>query len=990
MGVAHVCAAVANRPARGAPRGREREALAFRGNKRKTLETAQKYVQKGSYDKALKEYEKLLQTDPSDTNVRLKIGDLYLKRKNPPKAIEAYSEVASIFAKQGFDAKAVAIYKQILRIAPDHLDARIRLGELYQRLGLTSESMREFEAAVKVCQERGMKREAFDLLKRVAQIDPGNVRNRIGLADQLVREGLEEEARGEYEAMLQEVERAGSAEMKARVCERLLASFPQHREALGCLAKAKIELGEAAEAVDLLVKALAALPDDVEIREALVTVYQETGDDASAQRVYREIAELYKKRGDHDRARDILQRYVPVEPFTEPDTPPSMALREMMKLPGSSPEPDGPAIASRPLPAPQASELSTPEDLLAEARISLEFDNPAEAELRARELLQIDPHSDGAKQVLARICVRNQDFAGAIRLHEERRSLAAATGDAELLASVEEELNEVRARSAQNVSGAPPHFMEESPSLPLLEEDEVPPDDEPLTGQSVQEVALESLPDIEIVLDDEYDTDDSYASIEPPSDAESAQQSQPVAHEADPRGPRPLQGMSGAGVSPGPEPAPPRARGTTAPASSTSTFQADSTYVAEALKEAENHYRQGVLDRAEPLYRAVLERAPQHPQALVRLGEIAAARGDSPEQAAGGAAPAALEETAPAAAPGGLSGAPETLLETSPGAPEPVQRPTAAPSPQPEPWIAEPEPVQRPTAAPSPQPEPWIAEPEPVQRPAAAPSDESAEPEHTPSGSIHLEQVLGSESPEPGASPEPLAPQPTVPEPISAPAPSEPPMREQAATQPPQGDSAASQTTAPIGEPGEGAGLDLIDPSEWAKELEEEKTDGGDYDLAAELAADLDEGAEGEGESDFDAVLGAFKRGIQGQLGEEDCDARYDLAIAYREMGLLEDAVAELEIASRGGSRQLEALAVLATTKIELDRADEAIEHIWSALRVAGHESEMAVALRYDLGVAFLAKGEKEPALRAFKMVAQRDVNFRDVAERIAELEPVV
>ena len=48
--------------------------------KRKTLEAAQKYAQKGAYNKALNEYAKLLTADPRDTNVRLKIGDLYLKK----------------------------------------------------------------------------------------------------------------------------------------------------------------------------------------------------------------------------------------------------------------------------------------------------------------------------------------------------------------------------------------------------------------------------------------------------------------------------------------------------------------------------------------------------------------------------------------------------------------------------------------------------------------------------------------------------------------------------------------------------------------------------------------------------------------------------------------------------------------------------------------------------------------------------------------------
>ena len=65
-------------------------------SKRKTLETAQKYVQKGAFDKALKEYLKHHKVEPDDTNARLKMGDVHLKRGDPAAAIEAYSQVASL------------------------------------------------------------------------------------------------------------------------------------------------------------------------------------------------------------------------------------------------------------------------------------------------------------------------------------------------------------------------------------------------------------------------------------------------------------------------------------------------------------------------------------------------------------------------------------------------------------------------------------------------------------------------------------------------------------------------------------------------------------------------------------------------------------------------------------------------------------------------------------------------------------------------------
>ena len=84
-------------------------------NKRKILESAQKHLQRGALDRALKDYQALLEADPRDTNIRLKIGDLHLRRGETGEAIGAYLKVGAQFMKDGFDAKAVAIYKQIAR-----------------------------------------------------------------------------------------------------------------------------------------------------------------------------------------------------------------------------------------------------------------------------------------------------------------------------------------------------------------------------------------------------------------------------------------------------------------------------------------------------------------------------------------------------------------------------------------------------------------------------------------------------------------------------------------------------------------------------------------------------------------------------------------------------------------------------------------------------------------------------------------------------------
>ena len=94
-------------------------------NKRKILQSAQKHVQKGNLEKAAQDYQKVCKADPKDTSVRLKLGDLFLKLSRNDDAVATYLKVAEQFMKEGFDAKAVALYKQITKI--DDTEARLNI-----------------------------------------------------------------------------------------------------------------------------------------------------------------------------------------------------------------------------------------------------------------------------------------------------------------------------------------------------------------------------------------------------------------------------------------------------------------------------------------------------------------------------------------------------------------------------------------------------------------------------------------------------------------------------------------------------------------------------------------------------------------------------------------------------------------------------------------------------------------------------------------------
>jgi len=132
-----------------------------------------------------------------------------------------------------------------------------------------------------------------------------------------------------------------------------------------------------------------------------------------------------------------------------------------------------------------------------------------------------------------------------------------------------------------------------------------------------------------------------------------------------------------------------------------------------------------------------------------------------------------------------------------------------------------------------------------------------------------------------------------------------------------------------------------------------------------------------------------------GEMGaeDEDLETHYNLGIAFREMGLLEEAIGEFQKVAKANDRgKAFRYAMQCSTLLGLafmEKGQPNIAAIWyeRALTTPGIDSESKLALRYDLGVAQESAGELEAALKSFSQVYAVNIDYRDVAERIASLQ---
>ncbi len=119
-------------------------------DKEKILDTAQKYILKGQSKKAIKEYLKLVEADPQDKRLHLKLGDLYLKNEEEDKAIREYLKVASLYGEEDLNFRAISIYKKILSINPKFIEAFHHIGNLYLKEGLKGNAKNYYQSILEI------------------------------------------------------------------------------------------------------------------------------------------------------------------------------------------------------------------------------------------------------------------------------------------------------------------------------------------------------------------------------------------------------------------------------------------------------------------------------------------------------------------------------------------------------------------------------------------------------------------------------------------------------------------------------------------------------------------------------------------------------------------------------------------------------------------------------------------------------------------------
>ena len=833
-------------------------------DKNKAIESASKLIARGSFDKAVKEYQRVLDVDPDDVRVLQKLAELYQKMQRREEAADCFEKVARTYAAQGFYLKAVALYKQVLK-AVDRIEVNVRLAELYQQLGLIGDATKEWQHVAAWHEKVGDLKASLDTLRKLVDLDPDNVAARIRLGEQYARQDQTVEAVTELRRAASYLQRNGRQDDYLRVAERI-SHLDQGDVALAReLADSYLARGDSKRALAKLQICFKANPRDLGTLSMLARAFRELGQVSKTVSVLKELARVHLDSNQADEAQKVYDQAialapddaelkasvrgleeakaaVPVPQLAEPPPKPFVAGTARWQRPPTAPIPQRPPTApvatapNRPATGPIAQTRSTPGSFAVPRPPTGPVSVPPRPEatpiaaasvpklLKETEVYVKYGLHEKALEHLSKIFSVEPSNAEA---HEKAKALAMAMNrPADAAASLSMLVKLYAARSDPRAESAKAELRAIDPGSPALQ-----------LG----------------------------ASHGPPTGAEAAGEEDTETVEVEGGAPAPAPGVEAE---------------SRAPAASASAVRDDNDDNDEPVVLGE--YLDGDLDES----------------SIVEDPEVVFADGE------------------------------DARFQTEPVALD-ARKAQAPAQPEEDAFSAD------------------LAEAD-FYIQAGLGEDARA----------ILEAILLAEPDHAGANSRLVE--------LSAPIDPQPRATGQGAQRfvPHQGD--------------------LVD--ELAAELASE---------VASLGAQAEEGAgplEPDSLESFQVpvqeVLGEFRAKIAATVRPEDVQTHYDLGIAYKEMGLINEATAEFEVALRhgGGVRQADCVTMLGVCALEKGQAGKAIEWFRAGLDEPQLDPAARRALAFELASAYETIGQTALALEQYQLVERVEPGFRDVAARITRL----
>ncbi len=952
----------------------------------KVKKEADKLLTAGKIERAIDEFQKIVDDNPKDYNTLNQIGDLCMQVGRVKEANDIHKRLGSAYERDGFHARAAAIFQKVVRNAPDDIDAAQRLADLYRQMNKTTDAVRVHLQVAEHFQKKGLIKRALEEFNKVVDLDPKNLKMKVKLADLYNKEGMKDRAAGIY---LEVAESLAMEQMHGeanQILERAksMISTPQvflTQSRLGVIQ------GDYTTAAEHLREGLTSNPRNTELLEALAEIELRSGHPDRALEALADVAQLPEK----------------LLPLCE------KALRNLVQADRAE------------------------EGLRLFAPIARELSRRGSGDIVSRSLRSALQGSIGAEAwvLLAEIAHQSGNRADQVNALQSAYGLAYQNNDQTLLGHLSGQLQALGV-----VPGTAPTAPQAFAAVSASGGFESPSPQE--STRSGGETEVDPVKRLRI----EQFLREAEAFVRSGS-PERAVESYKKALELDPADLAIIESIVAVHRSTGRLTQVQMQYSQSAQVLAQLGRKREATQLLDLAEQlfpgsTRIHRRSmGLPDPGvtPPLTPAAVPLAPQPTQTPTEELPISLDTSgyQAPEPAWAPPKPAepiALGDGLP------LLGDLDTL-PPDPFAPPPL--PAAAYVPPPlEPFTTEPFAVdpfavdpfaplaQPPAPTPLPAPrDPYAAEDSdlgwmdvtltdlvPGTEPEQLASAPTAELPPMPTAHLDPTALDAHFAALPPVQPPAPAPLPAAPEPQPEPAP---------AAIPEELSSLLSDIDFQLdyGSPDE-AKIEIetalrqfpnhpelqerLDRAEGilqklglvakAGALDESDFANSFFDLTDVLGTALMDSGEGEEMHDathvvekiqsVDELFSAFREGVEKQVKGDDYDTHYNLGIAYKEMMLIEPAIEEFKVAMGDPERTLECCSMLSICEQARGDLDSAVEWLRKGVLAPGFPPEDSIGLRYDLAEIYLQQGHLGMATEEFKAVQEMDPDYRDVAARLA------
>lgn len=206
------------------------------------------------------------------------------------------------------------------------------------------------------------------------------------------------------------------------------------------------------------------------------------------------------------------------------------------------------------------------------------------------------------------------------------------------------------------------------------------------------------------------------------------------------------------------------------------------------------------------------------------------------------------------------------------------------------------------------------------------------------------------------------------------------PLDESPSAPPPRRSTTAApeKQAAPASTPAAEAEDDYVSLGDWLREDDEPKS--------TRMVVEEKEPT-GDEAADFSDMLRKFKQGVADNVDDEHHEAHYDLGVAYKEMGLVDEAIAEFQKALRGTANRARTFEALGNCFVEKGQLPVAATILQRALSEPGVRDEALVGVLYLLGAIAEESQQFADAKRYYERVFAVDIQFRDIGDRLNTVE---